>query len=69
MVVRLSHGYGFTRGASETGTAGAGKVFEMPTLGFTIPVTAVSWVCTVLSMYSIKLKNIYYFTILLTTWG
>jgi hypothetical protein len=56
------HRYRFTHGASEMGTVGVGKVFEMPTLGFTVPVTTVSRVCTVLSKYSIKLKNIYYFT-------
>src|ERR1700752_3311085 len=44
---RASHGYGFTRGASETGPAGTGTVRETPTLGFTVPVTAVSRVYAV----------------------
>jgi hypothetical protein len=43
---RVSHGYGFTRGASKTGTAGTGTVLDLGTPRHTVTHTVVLWVCT-----------------------
>jgi hypothetical protein len=42
--------YGNTHGVPKTDCAGTGRVCEMPTCGFTVPVTVVLWVCTVFNI-------------------
>jgi hypothetical protein len=42
-VSRVCHRYGNTRGVWAAGMAGTGMVWEIPTCGYTVPVTAVSW--------------------------
>jgi hypothetical protein len=35
-LIRVAHGYGFTRGASKMGTAGTGTVLDFSTLQHTV---------------------------------
>ena len=49
VMVRLSHGYQFTCGAWETGSTVTGMVWEFCNWGYTVPLTVVSWYCTVFS--------------------
>lgn len=56
MTHRVLHRYGFTHGASQTGTMGS-MVSDMPSRGFTVPITTVS--CQVCTVFRVEGQKIY----------